>query len=165
MWKQSFKGFFFSVFLFSPTTLTIFLKEKYSLSVIYRLYNTIIICIDNLFKLFIDEYKVHYMLFYLLIISFFKTERQERNCQSKAEGMLGSAGANPRLWALHKHDIWLLVRSVALIKSEHLRSEPQPDHNVLPRGDSAGGDINNKQSTQGSEREEFSVCQPVASPY
>lgn len=85
----------------------IFLKEKYSLSVIYiyRLYYTIIICIDNLFKLFMDESKVHYMLFYLLIISFFKTERRERNCQSKAEGMLGSAGANPRLWALHKHDI------------------------------------------------------------
>lgn len=65
--------------------------------------------------------------------------RRRRFCRSKAEGMLGSAGANPRPWPLHKHDIWLLVRFFALITSEHLRSEPQPDHNVLPRGDSAGG--------------------------
>lgn len=65
---------------------------------------------------------------------------------------------------LHKHDTWLFVWSVAWIQSEHLRSEPQPDCNVLPRGDSAGGDINKRQGTQGCEREEVSVGQPAASP-
>lgn len=98
------------------------------------------------------------------LISFFKTTKTwEGYCKSKAKSMLGSAGANPRLWVLHKHDIWLLVRSVAWIQSEHLRSEAQPDRNVLPRGDSAGGDINNTQGTRGSEPEEFSVGQPAAS--
>lgn len=91
------------------------------------------------------------------------TEMQRRYCKSNGESKRGSIGANLQLLVLHKCDIWRFVQSVGWIQSEHLRSEPQPDHNVLPSRDSAGGDINNMQGTQESEWEEFSVGQPAAS--
>lgn len=132
----------------------IFLKEKYSLTLSYRLYYKLLYALIIYYNCLYMNIK-YIMCYFICNYFFFQEPKHKRSCQSKAEDMLGSTDANPRLWPLHKHDIWLLVRSVALIKSEHLRSEPQPDHNVLPRGDSAGGDINNKQGTQGPEWE---VC-------
>lgn len=77
----------------------------------------------------------------------------KRDYKNEAENMHRAKGTNLRLWALHKHGIWLpaKLKSGCWIQSVHVRSQSQPGHNVPPRRDPAGENINNMQDTLGSE--------------